>query len=307
MTGSSYVGRFAPSPSGPLHLGSLLAAVASFLDARANEGLWLVRIEDIDPPREPAGAADEILTQLHHFGLTWDGEVLYQSQRLDAYAAALMILANEGLCFRCECTRSALREHGTVYSGHCRIHGLSARYLQYADKHPDSSDAAVRLRVGSDTYSLHDRVQGAYAQTLNTDVGDFVVRRKDGLIAYQLAAVVDDAFQGITDIVRGIDLLDSTPRQLYLQDRLGYNAPRYAHLPVIVDAAGDKLSKQSFAPALELRRSNQQLYQCLTLLGLSPPKNLVTGGVEAILAWGIEHWDIQAVPKLATLIAPSSV
>ncbi|HCO09888.1 MAG TPA: tRNA glutamyl-Q(34) synthetase GluQRS, partial [Gammaproteobacteria bacterium] len=189
MTGSSYVGRFAPSPSGPLHLGSLLAAVASFLDARANEGLWLVRIEDIDPPREPAGAADEILTQLHHFGLTWDGEVLYQSQRLDAYAAALMILANEGLCFRCECTRSALREQGTVYSGHCRIHGLSARDLQYADKHPDSSDAAVRLRVGSDTYSLHDRVQGAYAQTLNTDVGDFVVRRKDGLIAYQLAVV----------------------------------------------------------------------------------------------------------------------
>ena len=305
MTGSSYVGRFAPSPSGPLHLGSLLAAVASFLDARANEGLWLVRIEDIDPPREPAGAADEILTQLHHFGLTWDGEVLYQSQRLYAYAAALMILANEGLCFRCECTRSALRENGNVYSGQCRHNGVSARDLQYVDK-DSSSDAAVRVRVPRETYSLLDRVQGSYSQNLASEVGDFVVRRKDRLFAYQLAVVVDDAYQGITDIVRGIDLLESTPRQLYLQECLGYRTPRYAHLPIIVDAAGDKLSKQSFAPPLKSERPQEQLHQCLDLLGLSPPRTLIDSSVDTILAWGIEHWDIQAVPKLATLKVPQS-
>lgn len=306
MTGSSYVGRFAPSPSGPLHLGSLLAAVASFLDARAHAGLWLVRMEDLDPPREQTGAADEILTQLQHFGLAWDKDVLYQSQRLDAYAAALMQLANEGLCFRCECTRSALREHGNVYSGQCRHRGLSARDLQYADKHPSGSDAAVRVRVTAETYALQDRIQGLYSQNLASEAGDFVVRRKDRLFAYQLAVVVDDAYQGITDIVRGIDLLDSTPRQLYLQHCLGYGTPRYAHVPIIVDAAGDKLSKQSFAPPLQPERAQEQLHQCLDLLGLSPPRTLINSSVESILAWGVEHWDIQAVPKLATLRSPQS-
>lgn len=304
MTGSSYVGRFAPSPSGPLHLGSLLAAVASFLDARSHGGVWLVRMEDIDPPREQAGAADEILTQLQQFGLAWDNDVLLQSQRLDAYAAALMQLANEGLCFRCECTRSALRENGNVYSGQCRHYGVSARDLQYADKDSSSSDAAIRVRVSRETYSLQDRIQGYYSQKLASEVGDFVVRRKDRLFAYQLAVVVDDAYQGITDIVRGIDLLESTPRQLYLQECLGYQTPRYAHLPIIVDAAGDKLSKQSFAPSLQPERAQKQLHQCLDLLGLSPPRTLIDSSVDTILAWGIEHWDIQAVPKLATLKAP---
>ena len=305
MTGSSYVGRFAPSPSGPLHLGSLLAAVASFLDARAHDGVWLVRMEDIDPPREQAGAADEILRQLQQFGLAWDNDVLFQSQRLDAYAAALMQLANEGLCFRCECTRSALRENGNVYSGQCRHYGVSARDLQYADK-DSSSDAAVRVRVPRETYSLLDKIQGSYSQNLASEVGDFVVRRKDRLFAYQLAVVVDDAYQGITDIVRGIDLLESTPRQLYLQECLGYRTPRYAHLPIIVDAAGDKLSKQSFAPPLKSERPQEQLHQCLDLLGLSPPRTLIDSSVDTILAWGIEHWDIQAVPKLATLKVPQS-
>jgi glutamyl-Q tRNA(Asp) synthetase len=304
MTGSSYVGRFAPSPSGPLHLGSLLAAVASFLDAHSHGGVWLVRMEDIDPPREQAGAADEILTQLQQFGLAWDNDVLFQSQRLDAYAAALMQLANEGLCFRCECTRSALRENGNVYSGQCRHYGVSARDLQYADKDSSSSDAAIRVRVSRETYSLQDRIQGYYSQKLASEVGDFVVRRKDRLFAYQLAVVVDDAYQGITDIVRGIDLLESTPRQLYLQECLGYQTPRYAHLPIIVDAAGDKLSKQSFAPSLQPERAQKQLHQCLDLLGLSPPRTLIDSSVDTILAWGIEHWDIQAVPKLATLKAP---
>ena len=304
MTGSSYVGRFAPSPSGPLHLGSLLAAVASFLDARSHGGVWLVRMEDIDPPREQAGAADEILTQLQQFGLAWDNDVLFQSQRLDAYAAALMQLANEGLCFRCECTRSALRENGNVYSGQCRHYGVSARDLQYADKDSSSSDAAIRVRVSRETYSLQDRIQGYYSQKLASEVGDFVVRRKDRLFAYQLAVVVDDAYQGITDIVRGIDLLESTPRQLYLQECLGYQTPRYAHLPIIVDAAGDKLSKQSFAPSLQPERAQEQLHQCLDLLGLSPPRTLIDSSVDTILAWGIEHLDIQAVPKLATLKAP---
>jgi glutamyl-Q tRNA(Asp) synthetase len=216
-----------------------------------------------------------------------------------------MQLANEGLCFRCECTRSALRENGNVYSGQCRHYGVSARDLQYVDK-DSSSDAAVRVRVPRETYSLLDRVQGSYSQNLASEVGDFVVRRKDRLFAYQLAVVVDDAYQGITDIVRGIDLLESTPRQLYLQECLGYRTPRYAHLPIIVDAAGDKLSKQSFAPPLKSERSQEQLHQCLDLLGLSPPRTLIDSSVDTILAWGIEHWDIQAVPKLATLKAPQS-
>ena len=297
MASSAYIGRFAPSPTGPLHFGSLVCALASFLDARHHHGQWLVRIEDIDPPREIPGATHSILNQLESHGLHWDGELLYQSQRSHAYNEALEQLQQTGLLFSCDCNRQRIAELGGIYDGCCRTR-------------QSVTEAALRLQVPdaqNGRIVFDDLIMGRYEQNLCCDVGDFVVRRKDGLIAYQLAVVVDDAFQGITDIVRGIDLLDSTPRQLYLQDRLGYNAPRYAHLPVIVDAAGDKLSKQSFAPALELRRSNQQLYQCLTLLGLSPPKNLVTGGVEAILAWGIEHWDIQAVPKLATLIAPSSV
>ncbi len=304
MTNSPYVGRFAPSPTGPLHLGSLLAAVASYLDARAQQGRWLLRIEDLDPPREPPGTATIILSQLEHYGFEWDGEVLYQSKRLDAYAEALVALANEGLCFRCTCTRADLRTdaHGEMgaYSGRCRAQGITSRDLQYGDE-TRSIDYAIRCRVETPAITLVDRIQGEYTQNLAEEVGDFVIRRKDGLFAYQLAVVVDDAFQGVNNIIRGIDLLDSTPRQIYLQRKLGYATPDYGHIPVIVDKAGDKLSKQSFAPALNSHEASQTLHLCLALLGLSPPRELRGDTPAKILDWGISRWDIQAVPKLATL------
>ena len=300
-TSLPYVGRFAPSPSGPLHFGSLLAGVASYCDAKAQGGRWLVRIEDLDPPREPAGTAAIILDQLLAFGLQWDGDVLYQSERLDAYAAALTQLANEGLCFRCECTRADLRAQGNVYSGHCRAQGVSARDLQYGDSRGDRAEAALRVRVSDQQVAVDDRVQGRFEQALKKEVGDFVVRRKDGLFAYQLAVVVDDAFQGITDIVRGIDLLDSTPRQLCLQRYLNLPEPRYAHIPVIVDTHGDKLSKQSFAPAVDTTQASRLLLRCLELLGQQPTAALSSAAPDEILSWAVTHWDMQQVPKLATL------
>lgn len=307
MTNSPYVGRFAPSPSGPLHLGSLVAALASYLDARAQRGAWLLRIEDLDPPREPVGAADQILTQLEQFGFEWDGPVLYQSQRLPAYAEALTTLANEGLCFRCQCTRSDLRTESEAgngaYQGRCRQHGVSARDLQYGDKHPDGAAGAIRFRVDAPALNVIDRIQGDFFQDVGAEVGDFVVRRKDGFFAYQLAVVVDDAHQKVTDVVRGIDLLESTPRQTLLLEALGYSQPHYAHLPLVVDAAGSKLSKQSFAPALDSDQAADSLLACLGLLGQNPPTELTGAPVKTILSWGAAHWDIQAVPKLATLSA----
>lgn len=301
MTNLPTIGRFAPSPSGPLHFGSLLAGVASYCDAKAQGGRWLLRIEDLDPPREPAGTAAIILDQLLAFGLQWDGDVLYQSERLEAYAAALTQLANEGLCFRCECTRADLRAQGNVYSGRCRAQGVSARDLQYGDAHGGRAEAALRVRVGDERIAIVDRVQGHFEQALKEDVGDFVVRRKDGLFAYQLAVVIDDAYQGVTDIVRGIDLLDSTPRQRCLQDYLGLPEPRYAHLPVVVDAAGDKLSKQSFAQAIDPTKASMLLTRCLDFLGQEPSPTLADTNPQEILSWAVSHWDMQRVPKLATL------
>lgn len=304
MTDSPYIGRFAPSPTGPLHFGSLLAAVASYLDARASGGQWLLRMEDLDPPREPAGTADTILRQLERHGFEWDRPVLYQSQRHAAYREALTQLAHEGLCFRCSCTRAELRADGPSYLGRCREHGVSARDLQYGDSHDDESRStalAIRCRVDDSAPSLLDRIQGSYAQSLAQEVGDFVVRRKDGLFAYQLAVVVDDAYQGVTDVVRGIDLLDSTPRQLYLQRCLGHPSPSYAHIPIVVDQSGDKLSKQSFAPTLVDAEASRALTRCLSLLGQSPPIELEREQPSTVLLWGCQHWDIQAVPKLATL------
>ncbi len=299
MANATYIGRFAPSPTGPLHFGSLLAAVASYLDARAQQGAWLVRMEDLDPPREPAGAAALILEQLTAYGFDWDGDVLYQSDRLPAYAAALTSLANEGLCFRCACTRADLQANAGVYPGACRARGLSARDLQYADD-PKQVDA-IRLRVKSSPIHFCDRIQGKVTQAIEEEVGDFIIRRKDRLFAYQLAVVVDDAFQNISDVVRGTDLLDSTPRQIYLQQSLGLPTPRYAHLPIIVDAAGDKLSKQSFAPALKGANARADLHACLKLLGQAPPASLASAAPAEILAWGVAHWQLHAVPKLATL------
>lgn len=286
----TYIGRFAPSPTGPLHMGSLIAALASYLDARAQRGHWLVRMEDLDPPREPAGAADIILAQLDALGLHWDGSVLYQSQRQDAYEEALRELQHSDLCFACDCSRQRLRALNSVYDGHCREH-----------KPEPGKKTALRIKILPERFTFIDRIQGEYSQQLADDVGDFVIKRKDGLFAYQLAVVVDDAFQQITDIVRGYDLLDSTPRQLYLQQCLKLATPRYAHIPVIVNNKGQKLSKQHFATPIDAQNGPFLLHEALKFLGQRPDKKLCQASCTELLQWGVEHWDIQAVPKLANI------
>lgn len=276
----AYISRFAPSPSGPLHWGSLLAAVTGWLDARAAGGQWLLRIEDIDPPREPAGAKEWILEALDAHGLHWDGEPLLQSSRDTAYQAALDHLASAGMLFRCTCTRRDLRAHGGVYPGTCRDRGM--RPL------PAGTPHALRVRIphgAAARIRFEDRLRGAVEFDLAAEQGDFIVRRKDGLWAYQLAVVVDDAEQAITDVVRGVDLLDSTPRQIHLQHLLGLPTPRYLHLPILVDERGDKLSKQAGAMGLDLSDPAANLARALAWLALpSDPRAAVGAQLERALA-----------------------
>ncbi len=288
-TKADYIGRFAPSPSGPLHFGSLVAGLASYLDARSAQGQWLLRMEDLDPAREPPSAADQILSTLDVFGLHWDGPVLYQSTRLEAYANALANLQRRGLLYSCDCSRQQILAIGGVYDNRCRQRGL-----------PPTA-GALRVKVPDETFRFVDAIQGAQHQHLLRECGDFVLRRKDGLFAYQLAVIVDDDMQNITHIVRGSDLLDSTPRQLYLQGLLGYPTPQYAHIPVAVNDNGQKLSKQHFATPLDLQRPNVQLLAALRFLGQKPSPDLACASTAELLTWGVTHWDIQAVPKLATI------
>ena len=287
---ASYVGRFAPSPTGPLHFGSLLAAVASFLDARANQGSWLLRMEDLDPPREPAGAADQILRQLSDLGLHWDGEVLYQSSRLGAYAEVLERLRQQQLCYACDCTRPQIKAMGSVYDGRCRKRDTAPQ-----------GEFAIRLITEPIDITIHDLVQGHYQQNIERDIGDFVIRRKDTLFAYQLAVVVDDEYQNITHVIRGFDLIDSTPRQIYLQRLLKYHTPVYGHVPVIVNESGQKLSKQHFAEAIDANNGRKLIHQALIFLGQSPALLEHYPDSATLLQWGIDNWDIQAVPKLANI------
>jgi glutamyl-Q tRNA(Asp) synthetase len=283
-TGSrpSYRGRFAPSPTGPLHAGSILAALASYLDAKANHGLWFVRMEDLDPPRESPAAATAILRTLEALGLHWDDTVLYQSQRQAAYNEALEELRRQHLLYACKCSRQMLLDYGSIYPGICRSLNITAE-----------APVALRCRVSSETITFTDRIQGDFFQHLETEVGDFVVKRKEGLFAYQLAVVVDDNFQGITDIVRGIDLLDSTPRQIYLQGLLHFSTPRYAHIPVLINIEGQKLGKQQYAQAVDSMRPSQVLFKALQRLHQHPEPELEELAPEQILAWGIAHWDIK--------------
>lgn len=280
---SGYRGRFAPSPTGPLHAGSLVAALASWLDARAASGAWLVRIEDLDPPREVAGARAAILRQLAAFGLHADEPVLVQSARGDAYEAAFRTLAAAGRVYGCACTRRDIEAASAaggartgVYPGTC-AHG----------RVPADRVRAWRLRVPDATVAFVDRAAGPYRQALAREVGDFVVRRADGLWAYQLAVVVDDAEQRISDVVRGADLLDNTARQIFLQRALGLPVPRYLHVPLVVNERGEKLSKQTLAPALDTRSPLATLEAAARHLGL--PR---IGGddVDAFLRAATDAW-----------------
>ena len=300
MNSAPYVGRFAPSPTGPLHFGSLVAAVASWLDARAAGGRWLVRMEDLDRPRCEAGAADAILRQLEAYGLPWDGAVLYQTQRDDAYAEALATLQAIGAVYPCACTRSQLaqaprnHEGEIIYPGTCR-NGLPAGAVA----------RAWRVRVPDLNTHFHDRIQGELQQNLAHEVGDFIVKRADGLFAYQLAVVVDDAFQGISHVVRGADLLWNTPRQVYLQGLLGLPTPLYAHVPLVTNAAGQKLSKQTLAPALPETGRRAALAQALAALGHPPPADLVGAAAEDLLAWAVANWQIGNVPTRPAVANPA--
>ncbi|MEY3018019.1 MAG: hypothetical protein RL336_1154 [Pseudomonadota bacterium] len=287
MPTTPYRGRFAPSPSGPLHLGSLLAATASYLDAKANHGEWLVRIEDIDPPREQPGASDTILSTLLAHGLQWDGEVMYQSARSAAYDAVLDELWRREELFYCTCTRADL-QGSRSYPGKCR-----------QQLTPPTVPAAWRLRCDNSTQAWQDGFQGPQSWSMR-DIGDTILKRKDGLYAYQLAVVVDDHAQGITHVVRGIDLIDSTPRQLYLFAQLHWSPPQYSHLPVILDEHGHKLSKQNHAPAVDDTQATANLLQCLGWLGQAQPTHL--NHPADILAYAVEHWQpsrLQGVHDIA--------
>jgi len=298
---NAYRGRFAPSPTGPLHFGSLVAAVGSYLDARTQGGTWLVRMEDVDTPRNVAGSADAILSTLAAFGFEWDGPVLYQSSRLDAYAEALERLRCAGLAYGCACSRKEIADSATrpavdgglAYPGTCRT-GLPA----------GRQARAWRLRVNDGEIAFDDRLQGRVAQRLESDVGDFVLHRADGLFAYQLAVTVDDDFQQISQVVRGADLLASTPRQIWLQGCLGFATPSYAHLPVAANAAGEKLSKQTLARALATDIAAAELVRALNFLGQVAPAKLARATVSDVWAWARENWSFEAIPREAAIIVP---
>ena len=293
----SHTGRFAPSPTGLLHFGSLLAATASYLEARSQQGRWLLRLEDLDKPRESKGASAAIIQTLKAYGFEWDGDILFQSQRLTAYQDALHQLKTH--TYRCTCSRKQLQEDAQanntnlIYTGRCLTKAI-----------PEHQPAAIRLKVPSQKLKFHDAILGDYEQDLQQDIGDFVLRRADGIFAYQLAVVVDDAWQGITHIVRGADLLNNTPRQLYLQQLLGFNYPHYAHIPMATNAHGQKLSKQSYAPAIKPDDSIKQLVQALQFLGQNPPPSEYFSHLNTLWDWAIQHWQLNRVPKLISRPSP---
>jgi glutamyl-Q tRNA(Asp) synthetase len=291
-----YRGRFAPSPTGPLHFGSLAAALGSCLEARARGGEWLLRMEDVDAPRCSAAFADGMLRTLERLGFEWDGAVMVQSRRTARYRELLDQLKDADLAYPCGCTRreladSALAPDGAaVYPGTCR-NGLPA----------GKAARSWRLRVGDASAAFDDAVQGHVSQRLGQEVGDFVLLRADGYFAYQLAVVADDADQGVTHVVRGADLLDSTPRQIYLQQCLGFPTPGYAHLPVAVNAQGEKLSKQTRAAAVDDLAPARALVAALHFLGQSPPHDL--DDVASVWAWARDNWRLESVPRTRTVPA----
>jgi len=271
-----YIGRFAPSPTGPLHIGSLYTALASFLQARSQQGLWLLRIDDLDTPRNIKGSGDSILKTLETFGLHWDGRVAYQSQTLDVYHEILDKLANDKLIYPCTCSRKTLT---SVYSGICR----NKQTL------PDSPHS-LRIKTDNRFIAFNDKLQGLMSQNL-ADNGDFILKRKDQIIAYQFAVVIDDDRQHINHVVRGYDLLDSTPRQIYLQQLLGLVTPDYMHVPVIIDEQGYKLSKQTLATAVDIKKPHTVIFELLNLLKQNPPGELQFAPLTELLSWSIENWN----------------
>ncbi len=295
-----YRGRFAPSPTGPLHFGSLVAAVASYLEAQRHQGEWLVRMEDVDTPRNVPGAADHIMRTLDTLGFRWDETVVYQSQRHAAYEDALDQLTELGMIYACSCSRKQVaaetgwRGGQLIYPGTCRLRHL-----------PRNRGLSMRLLTAGARVRFADAIQGSVAQDIERDVGDFVLRRVDGVFTYQLAVIVDDAAQGITHVVRGSDLLDSTPRQIYLQDLLGMRQPQYSHVPVATDARGVKLSKQTGAIALSTKEPSRALWRALSFLGQEPEPELSRAHPDLLWSWARERWTPARIPPDRAHPAPS--
>jgi len=297
MTGNScaeavpYIGRFAPSPTGPLHFGSLIAAVASYLDAKCHGGKWLVRIEDVDQTRCKPEWASNLLRTLESLGFEWDGEIVTQSTRIARYDAALEQLQSRQLLYACTCSRreigdSAVRGiEGPVYPGTCR------------NRHHAAQGAALRIITNNDAVEFEDRAQGRLSQRIESEIGDFILRRKDGLHAYQLAVAVDDALQGVTQVVRGADLLDSTARQIYLQRLLGYPTPGYLHFPVAVNELGQKLSKQTLAAGVNAQGARHALLTALLFLGQDPSEATWAGTNRKLISAAIRNWKADLIPK----------
>ncbi len=283
--GENYRGRFAPSPSGLLHFGSLIAALASFLDAKHHQGKWLVRIEDIDPPREQKGASSAILKTLESYGLHWDEQVLYQSNQSKLYQEVLAYLQQQRLSYCCQCTRAQIKALGGVYQGHCRT-------LKNTQQ-----NSATRLLNQHGLFHFKDIFQGNVNCDKSLASEDFIIHRKDGLFAYQLAVVVDDIEQNINTVIRGCDLLEPTARQLTLFKTLNKQAPQYGHVPLAITPKGFKLSKQNKAPAIDNNNPIQSLIAALAFLGQEPATDLAGASVEEIINWATINWQRSKVPK----------
>ena len=285
------IGRFAPSPTGPLHFGSLITALASYLNVKSKNGRWLVRIEDLDPPREDPRSPAQILKTLKSHALDWDGEIIYQATRHEPYLLALEDLIQINSTYPCSCTRRIIEhngipgKNGIVYPGSCRKHPLNPNSLFYS----------WRVVTHDEPIEFTDLRLGHFSHRLESRTGDYIIKRSDGFYAYSLAVAVDDYFQGITEVVRGEDLFKVTPRQIHLQQLLGYPTPDYLHLPLALHANGDKLSKQTHAPAIDNQRASRNLFEALQFLGQNPPVSLAENAPKEIIDWGLKHWDISLI------------
>lgn len=293
LSQSTYIGRFAPSPSGPLHFGSLIAALGSFLQAKSKQGKWLVRIEDIDPPREIIGASDDILATLKAYGLCWDDEVIYQSQQSAHYEQVLNELEKQHISYACSCTRKLIKQQGGLYLGKCREQNLP------------KINNALRINISKlskPVTSFFDQLQGEIALDKHQANEDFIIKRKDALYAYNLAVVIDDINQGITEIVRGADLLTTTGKQISLYQLLGKQPPTYIHLPLAVTEPGFKLSKQNHALAIEKQNPVPTLLKALLFLGYNVPESIDKSSCESILNWAIKNWQLTDIPKQTEIL-----
>ena len=287
-----YRGRFAPSPTGPLHFGSLVAAMGSYLQAKYHNGEWLIRIDDIDPPREQKDAASKILKTLESFGFEWDSDVLYQSSRSKRYQEAVDDLVDQQLAYHCNCSRTSILKRSAqsgnkiIYPGYCRDKSLT-----------QTAKTSIRLRSNSNLIQFTDLIQGEQNYNIEDSIGDFIIQRRDRLYSYHLASGIDDAEQNITEVMRGADLLDSTPCHIYVQRRLNLLSPDYTHLPIAIDKTGQKLSKQTHAEPIKTKNAVVLLYKTLKFLGQMPPVDLMDAHQNDIWLWAISHWRLDLIPK----------